>query len=191
MHAQIYMCKHPHATHKHLNSHTPTTHNVRNTTTVCTKDGFFPPFITSEILVKSVLDRLIVLFWSYWFLTGQRSFAAVHFWCFDFRSSEVTLILALKKVTSDCLIQFWSRSRTLLQGTYNSLPLVIIIFPIKNVRHSDSHMDVYYAFDYCLNTCSVVYVWTVDTRLFFSPPTKSLGTRLVANVKLFKRVLVC
>ena len=98
-------------------------HNVRNTTTVCTKDGFFPPFITSEILmVKSVLDRLIVLFWSYWFLTGQRSFATVHFWCFDFRSSEVTLILALKKVTSDCLIQFWSRSWTLLQGTYITTP---------------------------------------------------------------------
>ena len=46
-------------------------------------------------------------------------------------------------------------------------------------------MDKYYAFPshYFLNTCSAgdnyVHVQTVDTRLFFSPSTKSLGTRLV------------
>ena len=46
-------------------------------------------------------------------------------------------------------------------------------------------MDNYYTFPshFCLNTCSsgdnYVHARTVDTRLFFSLPTNSLGTRLV------------
>ena len=54
----------------------------------------------------------------------------------------------------------------------------------KFVSHTFNHVDKYYAFPshFCLNMCSAgdnyAHVQTVDTRLFFSPPTKSLGTRL-------------
>ena len=54
----------------------------------------------------------------------------------------------------------------------------------KFVRHTINHVDKYYAFPshFWLNTCSArdnyAHAQTVDTRLFFSPPTKSLGTRL-------------
>ena len=54
----------------------------------------------------------------------------------------------------------------------------------KFVHHTINHVDKYYAFSshFCLNTCSArdnyAHARTVDTRLFFSPPTKSLGTRL-------------
>ena len=53
------------------------------------------------------------------------------------------------------------------------------------VRHTINHVDEYYAFPshFWLNMCSAgdnyAHAQTVDTRLFFSPPTKSLGTRLV------------
>ena len=52
-------------------------------------------------------------------------------------------------------------------------------------------MDKYYAFPshFWLNTCSArdnyAHARTVDTRLFFSPPTKSLGTRLSSSVLCF------
>ena len=50
--------------------------------------------------------------------------AAVHSWLLFFSSSEVTLTpwLAPQK-GFDRLIQFWSRSQTLLHGTYKWLPL--------------------------------------------------------------------
>ena len=49
-----------------------------------------------------------------------------------------------------------------------------------------NHVDKYYVFPshFCLNTCSArgnyPHAQTVDTRLFFSLPTKSLGMRLVS-----------
>ena len=51
--------------------------------------------------------------------------------------------------------------------------------------------DAYDAFPshYCLNMCSAVdnytHARTVDTRLFSSPPTKSLGTRLLRALTSF------
>ena len=57
---------------------------------------------------------------------GQRSnWSCMFLISFGFHTSEVALISwsALKK-GFDCLIQFWSQSHTLLQGTYKWLPLV-------------------------------------------------------------------
>ena len=54
----------------------------------------------------------------------------------------------------------------------------------RDKRHTINHVDKYYAFPshFCLNMCSAgnnyAHARTVDTRLFFSLPTKSLGTRL-------------
>ena len=54
------------------------------------------------------------------------------------------------------------------------------------LRHTINHMDKYYMFasHFGLNTCSAgdnyAHAQTVDTRLFFSLPTKSLGMRLVS-----------
>ena len=50
-------------------------------------------------------------------------------------------------------------------------------------------MDKYDVFPshYCLNTCSAgdnySHARTVNTRLFFSPPTKSMGMRLMYHVQ--------
>ena len=61
---------------------------------------------------------------------------------------------------------------------------VIVYLQKKIILHTTNHVDKYYAFPthFCLNTCSAgdnyVHAQTLDTRLFLSPPTKSLGTRL-------------
>ena len=55
---------------------------------------------------------------------------------------------------------------------------------ILYVTLATNHVDKYYAFPshFCLNTCSAgdnyAHARTVNTRLFLSPPTKSLGMRL-------------
>ena len=58
----------------------------------------------------------------------------------------------------------------------------------KFARHTTNHMDKYYALPshFWLNRCSAgdnyAHAQTVDTRLFFSPPTKSLGMRQITHI---------
>ena len=75
---------------------------------------------------------------------------------------------------------------------HSSLHVTILVYLLKYLRHTTNHVDMYYAFPshFCLNTClagdNYAHARTVDTRLFLSPPTKSLGTRLLVHAITLK-----
>ena len=77
-------------------------------------------------LIARSLDRPLLRLLIAWFSRVKGQIAAAHSWLLIFSSLEVTLIPWSTPPNSfDRLIQFWSRSQTLLHGTYKWLPLVL------------------------------------------------------------------
>ena len=77
-------------------------------------------FATTWLLGHPLLRLLIA-----WFSRVKGQIAAACSWFLIFSSSEVTLIpWSAPQKGFGCLIQFWSRSQTLLHGRYKWLPLV-------------------------------------------------------------------
>ena len=69
---------------------------------------------------KGVLDRSLLRLLIAWFSRVKGHIAAARSWLLTFSSLEVTLISwSAPQKGFDHLIQFWSRSQTLLHGTYN------------------------------------------------------------------------
>ena len=102
---------------------------------------------------KSVLDRSLLRLLSAWFLRVVGQIAAAHSSLLIFSSSEVTLIpWSAPEKSFDRLIQFWSRSQTLLHETVCDYPL-----------HYMVHVDIQSSRDRGMFECAHLH-FTVSGR---------------------------